>query len=557
MNLKPLLLFLAIYLHSGTAFSQTLGLFLNDSLSVNGYTLFSNNKVTYLIDNCGFEVNRWESNYQSNSAIYLLENGNLLRSGRVSGSFSGGGIGGRIELFSWEGDLLWAYDYATADYHQHHDIEPMPNGNILILAWEARTTQEAIQEGRSANSLGSGGIWPEQIVEVEMIGTNDINIVWEWHAWDHLIQDFDLTKNNYGVVADHPELIDVNYGIPNTPFPSGIKDWIHANAIDYNPMLDQIAISSRHFSEIWIIDHGTTSTEAAGHSGGKWGKGGDLLFRWGNPEVYDRGNKTDQTLWGQHNINWILEEGHPYYGKLLVFNNGAQRPDGSYSSLDVFEPPTDQDGNYIINASDPFGPTELIWTFEQTGFFSANISGVHALSSGNFFACEGVDGRFIEVTLDGQIVWEYINPVSSNIGPLSQGQNPTQNSVFRATRYPSDYKAFEGKDLTPGNPIELNPTPTDCIIYSGQSVATSPEAMPIQAWLTNNPVRSELNIINESGMPVLAEVFDLNGRIMGSIKSSESIISINSNDWVNGIYFLRLANDDLSASAIYKFLKTY
>ncbi|MEZ4953569.1 MAG: aryl-sulfate sulfotransferase [Saprospiraceae bacterium] len=140
MKLKPLLLFLAISFYTGTSISQTMGIFLNDSLSVNGYTLFTVNKITYLIDNCGFEVNRWVSNYQSNSAIYLLENGNLLRTGRVSGSFSGGGIGGRIELFNWEGDLLWAYDYATADYHQHHDIEPMPNGNILILAWEAITT---------------------------------------------------------------------------------------------------------------------------------------------------------------------------------------------------------------------------------------------------------------------------------------------------------------------------------------------------------------------------------------------------------------------------------
>src|SRR5207248_2769403 len=36
-------------------------------------------------------------------------------------------------------------------------------------------------------------------------------IVWEWHAWDHLIQEFDPQKANYGVVADHPERVDINF----------------------------------------------------------------------------------------------------------------------------------------------------------------------------------------------------------------------------------------------------------------------------------------------------------------------------------------------------------
>ncbi len=278
MKIRTILIcFLCIY-SANTILSQTLGLLQNDSLSVNGYTLFTNNRTTYLIDNCGFIVNQWESDYFSNTSNYLLENGNLLRTCRVGGTFSGGGIGGRIELFNWEGDLLWWHHYATTEYHQHHDIEPLPNGNILILAWDLRTAEEAVEAGRIPVSLSADGIWPERIVEVEMVGTNEINVVWEWYVWDHLVQDSDSTKNNFGVVAGHPELIDINYGILNGPFPGGLKDWIHANAIDYHPELDQIAISSRHFNEIWIIDHSTTTAEAAGHSGGRWGKGGDILY---------------------------------------------------------------------------------------------------------------------------------------------------------------------------------------------------------------------------------------------------------------------------------------
>ncbi|MGC8644373.1 MAG: hypothetical protein ACP5XB_31305, partial [Isosphaeraceae bacterium] len=58
--------------------------------------------------------------------------------------------------------------------------------------------------------------------------------------------------------------------------------------------LDQILLSVHSFSEIWIIDHGTTTAEAATHKGGRSGKGGDLLYRWGNPQAYRAGTAADQ-----------------------------------------------------------------------------------------------------------------------------------------------------------------------------------------------------------------------------------------------------------------------
>ena len=254
---------------TGAVAQQTIGLFLNDSLAYNGYTLIAPEyTTTYLIDNCGYVVNSWEADQRPGSSVYLLENGNLLRTGAISGSFNTGGAGGRIELFNWEGDLLWRFDYATPGFHQHHDVAALPNGNILLIAWEYHSSQNAVNNGRDPALTSSLGVWSERIVELEPVGTDEANIVWQWKLWDHLIQDFDSTKLNYGVVADHPELVDINFEANPGGGASSGPDWIHLNSINYNAVLDQIILSSRHFDEFWILDHSTTIQEAANHSGG-------------------------------------------------------------------------------------------------------------------------------------------------------------------------------------------------------------------------------------------------------------------------------------------------
>lgn len=533
--LKNILPFLFLFLGYPSFSQQTVGLFLNDSLSQNGYTLFSRNTNTFLIDNCGFEVHRWESEFISNSSAYLLENGDLLRTCRVSGTpFNAGGIAGRIELFNWENDLLWAYDYASDEHHSHHDVEPLPNGNILILAWDRYTEEQAESAGRLPNTFGPSGLWPEKIVEVEMVGTDEINVVWEWKLWDHLVQDISPFSDNFGNVSEHPELVDINAMTE----PNGTSDWIHANAVSYNEALDQIAISSRHLDEVWVIDHSTTTQEAAGHTGGNMGKGGDLLYRFGNPEMYGRGTAASQMFYGQHDVRW-LPEGHPQAGKMMVFNNGQDRfPDGdSFSSVDIWEPPVDADGNYIIGANEPFGPTELEWTYsDQNGFSSPNVSGAHGLPNGNIFICEGREGRIFEVTQSGEIVWEYINPVTA-LGPISQGQTTGNNGVFRATRYTAAYPAFDGRDLSPGAPLEMNPFTSDCVIFADEPVAAHEQKLE-RIFVRQNPFSDFLRIENASGERVGIQVFDGMGRPVFQSNSVGQHMEIETAGWPKGMYVL-------------------
>jgi hypothetical protein len=429
---------------------QTAGLFIYDSASFTGYTLFAPTGATktFLIDNYGRLINSWQSNYKPGASVYLLENGNLLRTAKLGG-------GGGIEEIAWDGTVVWFFDYISSEHRRHHDIEPLPNGNVLILAREFKTYSEAIAMGRNPALLDGDELWPEFIVEVNSTGPASGEIVWEWYLWDHLIQDYDSTKLNYGNVADHPELMDINFA------KDGKADWIHANSVEYNPDLDQIVISNRHLNEIWIIDHSTTSEEAVGHSGGNSGKGGDILYRWGNPQAYRAGVAADQKMFGQHDAQWI-KSGLMGEDNILVFNNGIDRPEGNYSSVEEIISPVDESGHYPpLSPGTAHGPAEQAWIYiaePPESFFSGNVSGAQRLANGNTLICSGKNGRFFEITPENNIVWEYINP-ETDVGPVEQGEQigSGMNSVFRCYRYAADYPGLSGRDLSPGGPIEIYP----------------------------------------------------------------------------------------------------
>ncbi len=523
---------------------QTIGLFLNDSLSLNGYTLFTVSTETYLIDNCGHLVKTWTSNHQPGLSVYLLENGDLLRPGRGGSGLIGNGMGGVIERFSWEGDLLWSYAYANDTVRQHHDIEIMPNGNVLLLAWEAKSQEEAIANGRNPATTGSQ-IFPEHIVEVKPIGSNQGEIVWEWHAWDHMIQDFDDEKANFGIIAEHPELFDVNYLFNNNPNTN--MDWMHANAIAYHPERDEIAISSRHFGEIWIIDHSTSTAEAASHEGGQSNKGGDLLYRWGNPQTYGRGTPMDQRFFGQHNVQWI-PKGYPNEDKIIVFNNGFNRPDGLYSTVDVIAPPLNNDGSYQLSDNAAYGPSDLYWTYREGEAYSSAMSGAQPLSNGNVLICYANGMRFKEVTQDGKLVWEYISS-ASNTGPLPQ-ETPNSGSTFRATRYAVDYPAFKNRDLSPQGPIELDPIPYDCSIFDG-TVANRKIPLP-QLEIRQNPVAEYLHITKENGRRLVIRIFNVTGQLLLEKESAEEQLAIPVEHLISGLYFVQISEPHLNGSTLVK-----
>ncbi len=526
-----------------SAAQQTVGLFQNEPGAYNGYTLLNTqDRNAYLIDNCGEVVHSWQSAFAPGMSAYLLEDGHLVRAGRVPGEFNTGGVGGRLEKFDWEGNLVWSYEYATDSTQQHHDFAVLPNGNILFISWELRTADEAIAAGRNPNLTPSSGIWSEQVIEIQPVGTDEAEIVWEWHLWDHLIQNFDENLPDFGTPSEYPERVNVNFGAmiagPNS------RDWIHLNAIDYNADLDQIVLSSRNFNEIWIIDHSTDTETASGHTGGNAGKGGDLLYRWGNPRAYGRGGVEDQQLFGQHDPNWIAE-GMSDAGKILVYNNGINRPEGDYSSVEILELPLNNDGGYDLVGTAPYLPISPFWSYsgEAPGdIYSSNVSGAQRLPNGNTLICEGQPGRVSEVDTFGTVQWTYINPVEFG-GPIAQGSVTINALLFRAYRYGTDYPAFEGRDLEPIGPLEIDPLPSDCQIYDGMvSIFDPQDGLDIK--LFPNPVIDYIYVEHIASTDLQLRILDSQGRLEAQRILPSGTTTIDMSNWAAGLYFVQILGEE-------------
>ena len=513
LNFRALTLFVSIAASAlsatGIAQTPTVGVLRHEAGVSPGYTLFApmGSKITYLIDPDGRQVHKWEAADRPGHAAYLLPNGHLLRAQvtPLVQTFNSGGAGGAVQEFDWDGTLLWDFTWSNAQHRSHHDICPMPNGNVLLISWELKTRPDYLANGRDPANGGGGPMWPDFIIEIKPTGPSTGDVVWEWHAYNHLIQDFDSTKANFGKPAENPQLIDIN--IYNKTI-----DWMHSNAIDYNPELDQVLLSAHNFAEVWVIDHSTTTAEAATHKGGTLNMGGDLLYRWGNPRNYRAGNAANQHFYGQHDAHW-LTAGLRGAGNLLVFNNGLNRPDGKYSSVEEITTPIRPDHLYEWTPGTAFAPSAPTWIFTATpreSMYSDNISSVQRLPDGNTMICIGASGHFLEIDTSGNIVWEYVNPVTG-AGILNQGDTvsfePSKaNNVFKCRKYTPDFPGFAGRTLTPGDVIEGHTSAADAA-QPGDGALRLDAPAP-------NPVRGNATVRFRTAAsgPISLRVFDQLGR---------------------------------------------
>ncbi len=338
----------------------------------------------YMVNKEGERLFTWTFDRNMGNDLELLPDGRVIGMFKVdSPQITAGGFGGIAAIVNPDMSVDWEFEYSSSDYIAHHDVELLPNGNVLIMVWE-RIDLVTAQQGGSQSAVD---IIPEKLIEVD---PSTDQIVWEWRAWDHIIQDVDNNLPNFGVIADNPQRVNINY------VNNAAGDIMHANSIDYDADKDVIYMSVNFWNEVWVIDHSTTTAEAAGTTGGNYGKGGDLIYRFGNPLAYNNAQGT--TMFNKNHFANLLEGGVPGTGNLLIYVNGESVEQSSVYELELpdtfdLQPNTDNE-------------PQVAWSFTDPDMYFARLSGAVRLSNGNTLICEG-DFGYWEVTPQGEVAWKY------------------------------------------------------------------------------------------------------------------------------------------------------
>lgn len=375
----------------------------------NGLTYYSNMNSTsgYLIDTNSTVIKTYTFTIGTGYSTHYAPGGNFVRSCQNPGNaLTGGGMTGRLQKLDYNGNILWDWTHSSSTYCLHHDHCILPNGNILAISYDVHNATDLANAG-CTSTLTS--IQAEKIIEIQPVGTNSAVIVWQWNVWDHLVQNVTPTLSTYqSSIVNHPELLNINY--------KTAKDWMHMNGIDYNPILDQIVVSSHNLNEWYVIDHSTTTAEAASHSGGKAGKGGDFLYRWGNPLAYQAVG-SPSILNVTHDAHWV-PEGCPGAGNFSGINNKGVTSPSNKTCADAITPPR-VDYNYTLTPGSAFTPSTYGYRHQSTGY-SSNMGSVEEFPNGNRMICLATAGTIYEIDAAGNTLWS-----KSTLGSTPQSHRYT------------------------------------------------------------------------------------------------------------------------------------
>jgi hypothetical protein len=528
------------------------------------YTLYCtfNGTQAYLIDTNGTNFKTWtfSSSSKNGFSCYLLPGDTLLRSVTMTNQLQAAAMTGKVQKVLWDGTVVWEYTHSSSTYCLHHDIAPMPNGNVLMISYETKTGAEALAAGCNSSTV----IWPEKIIEVAPTGPATGNIVWEWHLWDHLCQNSNASKPNYVTsIINNPQLMNINY-LP-------AKDWWHMNGIDYNPVLDQIVVTSRMMNEFFIIDHSTTTAEAASHSGGKGGRGGDFLFRWGNPAAYGAtGTKNFNVV---HYPQWIPENYPKCPNQISAINNGGGT--GGKTCVDVVLPPYNG-YNYSYTAGQVIPPATYSYRHTSTKTTPVNGS-AQLLPNGNMLVNISQQNYLYEIDSTGTVLWSktisgqaanamrydkcYVRgpqvkaiatPSAVTSGSLVQlsavANSPTETNPAYTYLW-STGDTIQNPAMHPVASTTYHVTVTDPAVgcsasaYVRVDIVAGIEEPPIEGLnIYPNPTAGIISLEGEmlAGKHFLVKIFNEEGQL---VMESRDAIKLNLSGHAGGIYFLKLFMD--------------
>ncbi len=525
-----------------------------------GLTLYSTSNSTngYLIDTASVVVKTWTFTGGTGYSTHMIPGGTLFRTVMNSGNvITGGGVTGRIQKIDYNGSILWDYVLSNSLEVLHHDHCPLPNGNVLVICYDVKSQAQVAAAGCSNSTLTT--LQAEKILELKPIGTNSAQIVWQWNVWDHLVQNVNSSAANYQTsIVNHPELLNVNY--------LSKKDWIHMNGIDYNPILDQIVFSSHNLNEWYVIDHSTTTAEAASHSGGFSGKGGDILYRWGNPAAYGATGTTILNV--THDAHWI-QEGVPNAGNLVGVNN--QGASGPKTTIDGVTPP--RSGlNYTINLGSQYSPTTYNSRHTSTGYTS-NMGSSEQFPNGNQMVCLATAGTIYEIDAAGNTLWtkstggscpqahRYTTCYINNVAPSQPSISVSGPNLMSTSA--TTYQWYVNGDLIVGatsqtvfpsqNGVYVVRT-TDangCVyVYSPGYIFGTINGLKNTSDINSvkiypNPSNGIVKLNLHPNYTYQITVSDMNGK---QLFSEKNVDQIDLSNYTNGIYFITISNEVLGST---------
>ena len=392
----------------------------------NSYVVFgAPDGKSHLIDMAGHEVHSW---YKSGFPSYIIDpklvkgaRGHILVQLETIEQEGAGVVPNEPPEFrnktigelDWDGKSVWTWGAQAPGgaAKQHHDYRRLPNGNTLVLAHLLHHVEGFRQ--------------PTQLDDVLYEVTPKGKIVWQWVASDH-IGEIGFTEAQVELIHNAPS---PDYFHINNANPVGPNKWAKAGDARFAP--DNIIVDARNANFIAIIDRKTG--RIVWEIGPNYPKpaGANNPFR-GKPSLP---RPVDQIV-GQHDAH-IIPEGLPGAGNLLVFDNQGE---AGYPPAELGV----NSGSRVLEI-DP-STKEIVWQYTadlsgQPGwaFHSSFISSARRLPNGNTLIDEGMNGRFFQVTPQGEIVWEYVSPFFAKTPVGSSGVSVTSNWVYRAQPVPYDW----------------------------------------------------------------------------------------------------------------------
>ncbi len=311
-----------------------------------------------LIDMNGRLVHRWEVVPYFNKRSRLLPNGHLVYVGPNE----------TIYEYDWDSNVVWTHEGIDSV----NDLRVLPNGNRLLIAHEP--IPDAFQ--RRVRDVPANQWWAARrrgseehqkgadLYEVSLAH----EIVWEWHAHDHL----DL--NRYSPVTPPGDWLHVN---SIQPLPE--NKWYDAGDERFRP--GNVLLNTRNIDTLYIIDKETK----------------EIVWEWSHDYKGGLAHPHEPEMIGK---------GLPGAGNILIFDNG------------LFPRHRTHSGQTFILELDPVAK-KVVWKYETEGyanikFFSKTMGSQKRLPNGNTFIAEDNTGRLFQIKPDGEIVWEYVNRGGTN-----------------------------------------------------------------------------------------------------------------------------------------------